>query len=599
MRTAKELSPDTSHVYGVELEQCPICHTSLSKCHYHSGVKIVQHLNEVSRIAYQPKMCLLPGCDAFEHTLRSAHWLQIAPLGGTYGYDVIATIGWQRQEYCLTFAELHGKMSRTVAISESQVRYVYTHQYLPLLACHERESFDRLQRLSAESGLLLTLDGLAPEGGEAQLWVVRELRSGLTLRSGWMSRQDQGAFENFLRPIAATGLVVSVVLSDKQRGLVPAIHTVFPHAKHALCQSHYLKNIAEPIATADEAMKVQLRKTVRGSVGPMIRDEHVAEPGVLTVTGLLPSSPEFAPGKSEPASFQRQAVPPRHCPESGTEAPSKEEPGEAEGAPEDAPSIAHQRDEIVTVIQQRIRYVLTLKGRPPFRLAGVEMYERLTEVEQCVQAMLDIHHDSRLRQLQQGLADALLEVEGHYDDLRQATQWLQDISRLLDPEDKPERTGEDVQEQLFDYLETIEEQGQDNVILKEFTSHIRKTTQNYASGIFHTYDIEDVPRTNNDRESEFRGIIQHALKTTGQKGETRRIILRSGAWEAIPHLDTIEQTVEAFSGVAPEELQKERERVSTHRKRFRTHTRSVKQSQKQLEHLQKQWAQLNHNDRHL
>jgi tRNA-dihydrouridine synthase len=207
-----------------------------------------------------------------------------------------------------------------------------------------------------------------------------------------------------------------------------------------------------------------------------------------------------------------------------------------------------------------------------------------------------MQNEPRLRQLQQGLDKALSEVQGTYHDLRQAADWLEDIARLLDPKDKPERTGKEVQEQLVDYVETIQEQGQDNPVLNTFTSHIDKTTHNYTPGLFYTYDIEDVPRTNNDRESEFRGIIRHVLKTTGQKGETRRIILRSGAWEAIPHPTTIEQTIEALSDVAPEELQRERERVRTHRKRFKTHTRSVKQSQKQLKELQKQWAQLANRD---
>ena len=246
----------------------------------------------------------------------------------------------------------------------------------------------------------------------------------------------------------------------------------------------------------------------------------------------------------------------------------------------------------MTVLQQRIRYLLPLKGRPPFRLAGIDMYERLTEVNECVHSMLAMQNEPRLRQLQQGLDEALSEVQGTYHDLRQAADWLEDISRLLDPEDKPERTGEEVQEQLFGYVETIQEQGQDNPALNTCASHIDKTTHNYTPGLFYTYDIEDVPRTNNDREREFRGIIRHALKTTGQTGETRRIILRSGAWEAIPHPATIEQTIEALSDVAPEELQHERERVRNHRTRFKTHTRSVKQSQKQLKELQEQWAQL-------
>jgi hypothetical protein len=88
-----------------------------------------------------------------------------------------------------------------------------------------------LQQVSTESGLLLSLDGLAPEGGEAQLWTVRELRTGLTVRCGWMSGQDQVAFENFLMPIVDSGFRVTSIHRYQQRGLLPAIKTVFPDAK--------------------------------------------------------------------------------------------------------------------------------------------------------------------------------------------------------------------------------------------------------------------------------------------------------------------------------------------------------------------------------
>lgn len=313
MRTAKELSPLTSTVYSCELEYCPECHEPLSRCDYRSGDKIVQTLTGVHRILYQPKCCVNPNCPGFRRSLRSAEWLHIAPVGGTYGYDVIAMIGWQRQEFCRTFEELYGEMHTRVAISESQVRYLYHHQYLPLLACHERQHVEQLQEVSRTRGLLVSLDGLAPEGGEAQLWVVRELRTRLTLRSGWMSMQDQTAFENFLSPIGDSGFKVSVVLSDKQRGLVPAITTVFPEAKHALCQSHYLNNIADPIATADDGMKVTLRKQVRSSIGQIIRAEQEESPGVLTVTGLLPTAVEgepSVPGCPSPAVPRQHARPP-------------------------------------------------------------------------------------------------------------------------------------------------------------------------------------------------------------------------------------------------------------------------------------------------
>jgi len=297
-----------SEICFCELEHCPVCNGLLSNCNYRSGKKTVQKLSGVYDVVYQPKCCFNPDCEGFNQSLRSAEWLQIAPVGGTYGYDVIALIGWQKQEFHRTFKELHEDVRKQVEISESQVRYLYTHQYLPLLACNERTYFNQLYEASEKTGLYLSLDGLAPEGGEPQLWVVRELLTGLTLLSGWMSMQDQRAFENFLNPIAQSGLSVSAVLSDKQRGLLPAIKTVFPSARHALCQSHYLKNIAEPIARADEEMKVQLRKSVRSSIGPMIRSEHVEQPGVLTVTGLFPSEPEpkLTVVNSESASSKNQ-----------------------------------------------------------------------------------------------------------------------------------------------------------------------------------------------------------------------------------------------------------------------------------------------------
>ena len=97
--------------------------------------------------------------------------------------------------------------------------------------------------------------------------------------------------------------------------------------------------------------------------------------------------------------------------------------------------------------------------------------------------------------------------------------------------------------------------------------------------------MPSLPRTNNDRESEFRDLNRRLLRTTGQKGLVRRMILRQGAWELIPRPDSLRDTVIALSQVSQEDFRQERQRVRTHRNRFRLHTRSAKQSQKQLEKL--------------
>lgn len=556
MRTQRELYTEKRVVFDCERDECPQCGQPL-RIAYTSGWKTVQTMSEVIMIAEQPKRCKNMECPGCASLLRSARWRQIAPMWCTYGYDVITQIGWQRQNQRQTFSEIHLDLQDRMLISETQVRAIYTYRYLALLACHERQQMEHLQTIAKQGGLWLSLDGLAPEGGEAQLWLVRELHSGITLRSGWMSQQDQGAFVNFLQPIAALGLPVTTVMSDKQRGLVPAIAEVFSSAKHSFCQMHYLGNAAEPMSEADEAMKIELRQGVRQEIGALIRQEKIEKQGVLTVTGGIPS-----PVTSKDVS-----------PNPGVQ----------------------EQEAILQDISRRIRYLLTLKGRPPFCLAGIEMFERLTEVKDFLERLNAQHEHPQLAQLQQGLLAALQIVQTNYTLLRQAADWLAQIADLLDPTGKSPRSAAQVQQSLFAYLEQIKIISNSKPGLQPFFSAIQKTTLSYAPGLFHCYDMPDLPRTNNDRESDFRDLNRRLLRTTGQKGLTRRILQRSGAWELLHRPASLKDTILAFNHVAPQDFMEERQRLRQHRDRFRLHTRSAKQSGLQLSKLEQRWANLSPN----
>ena len=556
MRTQRELYTEKRVVFECERDECPQCGQPL-RAAYTSGWKTVQTMSEVIMIAEQPKRCKNRECPGYASLLRSVRWGQIAPMWCTYGYDVITQIGWQRQNQRQTFSEIHLDLQARMLISETQVRAIYTYRYLALLACHERQQMEDLKTIAKQGGLWLSLDGLAPEGGEAQLWLVRELHSGITLRSGWMSQQDQGAFVNFLLPIAALGLPVTAVMSDKQRGLVPAIAEVFSSAKHSFCQMHYLGNAAEPMSAADEAMKIELRQGVRQEIGALIRQEKVEKQGVLTVTGGIPS-PVTPKDVSPDPNVQEQEA-------------------------------------ILQDISRRIRYLLTLKGRPPFCLAGIEMFERLTEVKDFLERLNAQHEHPQLAQLQQGLLAALQIVQTNYTLLRQAADWLAQIADLLDPTGKSSRSAAQVQQTLFAYLEQIKIISNSKPGLQPFFRTIQKTTLSYAPGLFHCYDMPDLPRTNNDRESDFRDLNRRLLRTTGQKGLTRRILQRSGAWELLHRPASLKDTILAFNHVAPQDFMDERQRLRQHRDRFRLHTRSAKQSGLQLANLEQRWANLSPN----
>ncbi len=132
-----------------------------------------------------------------------------------------------------------------------------------------------------------------------------------------------------------------------------------------------------------------------------------------------------------------------------------------------------------------------------------------------------------------------------------------------------------------------------NEVLSNLACGIYQTTCNYESGLFHTYDAPALPRTNNDRESEFRDLYRRLLMTTGQKGATRRIIQRAGVWEVIPRPDSFPVMISAISQIDREEFVKEKNRVNKHRGRFNLHTRrSQKHSRKTLQNLQDKWLEL-------
>ena len=168
-------------------------------------------------------------------------------------------------------------------------------------------------------------------------------------------------------------------------------------------------------------------------MGDLIRQEPHRPPGhagVLTVTGLLPS-----PGKEPTAPAGPRLTP--------AVAPTASEPA---------------AEQVITQLVRHTRYLLTLKGRPPFRLAGLETYERLSNVACVSLDLLATRYEPRLAQLYQGLQAALSPFAETYQALHQGAAWLRDIAYILEPVATHPSSAEDVSRQLRCYLDTVQRQ---------------------------------------------------------------------------------------------------------------------------------------------
>jgi hypothetical protein len=568
MRTPKQLYAEERIIYRPELLTCLHCGDLLVTWNYLAWDKTVQTLDRLLSIATRPGRCPHMTCPGSRMRLLSAEAQRLAPPGSTYGYDVLVRIGWLRQHQHATYREIHTALASQIRISESHVSYLYQQVYLPLLACHERQHHDHLAQIAQEQGgLIIALDGLAPHGGEPQIWFIRELTSGCTLRSGWLAQQDQPTFETFLKPLTHLDWPILAVLSDKQKGLVPAVAAVLPHSRHQFCQAHYLRNLAAPLAEADAVFKMALRQSVRQQVGDVLRQDSQTEPGqagVLTVTGLLPSPLEKSTAPASLSPLPRDTL-------TGPES---------------------KAEEVITHLLRHTRYLLTLKGRPPLRLAALETYERLQHVAQCSLELLTERYDLRLAQLYQGLQEALAPFAQTYQTFQQGAAWLRDIAYILQPTASEAMRGKQVARQLRAYLDTVLRWPEIMPTFSVFGRHFDKVSRSYWPGLFHCYDMPGLPRTNNELESHFRDTSRRLLRTTGQKGLTQRTLQRQGAWELLPCPPTEAQLLDAVCQTPPEELAQERQRFAAHRQRFRLQSRSLKQTQAQFTQLRQRWSTL-------
>ena len=309
------------------------------------------------------------------------------------------------------------------------------------------------------------------------------------------------------------------------------------------------------------------RQTVRQHVGDLIRREprtEAGQGGVLTVTGLLPS--------------------PLKEPLAATTPTSKPTVAPASAGPE--------VDAVVTQLFRHTRSLLTLKGRPPFRLAGIETYERLHRVARFSLDLLAQRYEPRLAQLYQGLQSALSSCAETSQELQQGAAWLHDIAYILEPATTQPMRAEHVAGQLRGYLDTVRWRSDVTPSLKTFGRHLDTVSRSYWPGLFHCYDMPGLPRTNNELESRFRDTRRRLLRTTGQKGQTQRTLQRQGAWELLPRPPTEATVLGALRQTPAEDLAQERQRFAEHRQRFRMQSRSLRQTQAQFDHLRQRWLAL-------
>jgi hypothetical protein len=270
-RKAKNLVVNQRTIYKCELENCPTCGESLADCRHYSWSKTVQQLDQVIHVASQPKECRNPKCKDVGKRYVSAVAQTIALPGATYGLDVVAQIGWWKDREHLSGTEIYQRLSGKVKIGRRQIDILtYTYRILMACAIQKQEENNLAMSVQDYGGVIISLDGLEPEGAQEQLWVVREVLTGCILAVAWLPRVNQTTLIELLTPVEqwlkSNNYPLLATVSDKQGAVRVALNKVWQEVRHQWCQAHYLRNAAKPLQTLDHALKTDLRKDIREEI---------------------------------------------------------------------------------------------------------------------------------------------------------------------------------------------------------------------------------------------------------------------------------------------------------------------------------------------
>lgn len=126
--------------------------------------------------------------------------------------------------------------------------------------------------------------------------------------------------------------------------------------------------------------------------------------------------------------------------------------------------------------------------------------------------------------MQQLLSKGLQATASLWPPLREAYALIHQAEQILT--NPQQDTGAQVRARYLAHVRQMQEQKADLGPLGEAIDHFCHLTDNFSAGLFQCYDVEGLPRTNNDLEHCFGVARVHERRATGRRGAIPGVVVR-------------------------------------------------------------------------
>jgi len=260
-----------------QARQCPRCGAPLVAAY--RRVRRLISLRERLALTVQVDRCAEAACPLARAGLGPPEEARLALPGFTYGLDVLTEIARLRWAHERTVPEIHAALQRDYAlpVAERTVSYA-VETWQELATAWVLRDAARVAALRAQGGIILAIDGLQPERGHETVYVLRDTISRQNLLTRPLTNSASGELVPLIAEVATLGVPILGVVTDKQQSLVLAVEKALPGVPHQLCQFHFLRDLALPVADADRKLKTAVKQRLRG-IAPIERRLATAPPG--------------------------------------------------------------------------------------------------------------------------------------------------------------------------------------------------------------------------------------------------------------------------------------------------------------------------------
>lgn len=258
-------------------EYCPDCSRKLPI--YQNDKRRVQGLDNQFWMHRRDKRCV-KSCPGPRPLFRAPRDLRINLPGRIYGLDVTLYVG----ERHLSDGLSQRRITRDLNARGLPIRQRTTgrvlRDFVALTSLVRGDDAALCKRLRAQGGIVLMCDGVQFEDRSPVLYLAWDALSGEPLFGERKLYRGEEDLIPLLKGVRDMNVPVIGIVTDKEKGLVPAVQHVFPEVPYQYCHTHFLKNCARPLQSDTSALGQSVRRRAEGvrKIGKQAAKSAEAEP---------------------------------------------------------------------------------------------------------------------------------------------------------------------------------------------------------------------------------------------------------------------------------------------------------------------------------